>query len=195
MKESRDLVQRVSSGDAIAVDQLLERHLPGLRTYVRRNISPTLLAKESSDDLVQSVCREVLQGIERFEYRGEAAFRTWLYQAALRKIIDRHRYYKAEKRDVGRELSPLTRQAMSSAELALLASSIHSPSRDAAMHEEVQRLEHGFAQLSEPDQHIIRLIYVDGLTHAQASAALGCSEVNSRKMLSRALARLSKQIL
>jgi RNA polymerase sigma-70 factor (subfamily 1) len=193
--ESKELLQRVSGGDVVAVDELLERHLPGLRTYVKRNISPALLAKESSSDVVQSVCREVLAGMDQFQYQGEAAFRNWLYQAALRKIIDRHRYYRAEKRDAAREVTVQGPATMSSDELAILASSIHTPSRDAAMKEEVERLEQGFAKLSTSDQRIIRMIYIEGLSHQQVGERLACTEVNSRKMLSRALARLSKQIV
>jgi RNA polymerase sigma-70 factor (ECF subfamily) len=193
--EAKELLQRASNGDAVAIDALLERHLTGLRTYVKKNISPGLLAKESSSDVVQSVCREVLQNVGNFEYQGEAAFRNWLYQAALRKIIDRQRYYKAEKRDAGREVTAITSSTMSSAEFAILASSIHTPSRDAAMNEEIARLERGFNKLSPGDQRVIRMIYIDAMSHAQVAEALGCTEVNSRKMLSRALARLSKQIV
>ena len=177
----------------MAVDELLERHLPGLRMYVRKNISPTLLAKESSADVVQSVCREVLQDVDRFEYQGEAAFRSWLYQAALRKLIDRHRYYNAEKRSIGREVAP-QKDDLSATDFARLASSMHSPSGEAIMHEQVAGLERAFSALSEEDRRIIRLIYIEGVTHAQAGEQLGCNEVNSRKLLSRALARLSKLI-
>ncbi|MCC7010980.1 MAG: sigma-70 family RNA polymerase sigma factor [Planctomycetes bacterium] len=192
-REDDELIQRASGGDVVAVDELLERHLPGLRSYVKKNISPALLAKESSSDVVQSVCREVLQGMERFEYQGEAAFRSWLYQAALRKIIDRHRYYKAEKRDAGREMTRPS-ATMSEADFAVLASSMHSPSRDAVMQEEITRLERAFAKLSSGDQQVIRMVYIEGLSHAQVAERLGMTEVNSRKQLSRALARLSKQI-
>ena len=62
------------------------------------------------------------------------------------------------------------------------------------MHEQVAGLERAFAALSDEDRRIIRLIYIDGVTHAQAGEQLGCNEVNSRKLLSRALARLSKLI-
>jgi len=192
---SAELVQRASGGDVIAVDALLARHLPGLRSYVRRNVGPALLSKESSSDLVQSVCREVLGDVKRFEYRGEAAFRTWLYQAALRKIIDRHRYYRAEKRDSAREAARPGSAVLTPDELAILASSIHTPSRDAIMNEEIARLEQGFSKLAEADQRVIRLVYVEGLSHVQVAERLGCSEVNSRKQLSRALARLSKQLV
>jgi len=156
-----------------------------------------MLAKESSSDLVQSVCREVLQNVDRFEYQGEAAFRNWLYQAALRKIIDRQRYYKAEKRDQAREVAPGGGgdASLSADEIAQIAVSLGTPSRDAMMREEVERLERGFEQLREADRRIIRAIYIEGLSHAQFAEQNECTEVASRKMLSRALARLSKRIV
>jgi len=188
--ESKDLVQRASHGDGVAVDELLERHLPGLRKYVREKISPTLLAQESASDVVQSVCREVLAGFDRFEYQGEAAFRNWLYQAALRKLIDHLRFHRAQKRDV----RPISTSSLSAADFVLLASSIQSPSKDAILHEEIEALERGFAKLTESDRAIIRMVFIEGLTHAQVAAKLGCTEVNSRKQLSRALARYARLV-
>jgi RNA polymerase sigma-70 factor (ECF subfamily) len=187
--ESRQLVLRASRGDALAVDELLERHLPGLRAYVRKNISPTLLAKESGSDVVQSVCREVLEAVDRFRYEGEAAFRAWLYQMALRKLVDRLRYHNAQKRDANRQSGSTHVD-----EIALLASSIRSPSKDAMLREEMQALERGFEKLSDADRDILRMIYIEGKTHAQVAEQLECSEAASRKQLSRALARLSRLI-
>ena len=188
--ESRELIQRASAGDVVAVDELLERHLPGLRNYVRARISPALLAKESSSDVVQSVCRELLVGFDRFEYRGEAAFRSWLYQAAMRKLVDHMEYHAAEKRGGASESSP----SLSAAEFAILASSLHSPSNEAILREEIAALEQGFAQLSESDQRIVRMAQLEGLSHAQIAEQLGCTEVSSRKQLSRALARLARKL-
>ena len=64
-------------------------------------------ARESSSDLVQSVCREVLANIGRFQHPSESAFKQWLFREALRKIVDRRDYWLAEKREVLREV-PVT---------------------------------------------------------------------------------------
>jgi RNA polymerase sigma-70 factor (subfamily 1) len=191
-EESRDLVDRASRGDALAIDQLLDRHLPGLRLYVRERLSPSLLAKESGSDIVQSVCREVLEALHGFEYQGEAAFRGWLNQAALRKLVDRQRHYDTQKRGAGQELVSLSATALSSNEASLLARSIGSPSGDAIMREEVERLERAFEQLSVSDRTIVRMVYIHGMTHAQVAEKLDMTETASRKALSRALAKLSR---
>lgn len=193
MADSGELLLRATSGDGGAVNELLERHLPGLRRYVQRNMGKMVGAKESSSDVVQSVCREMLQNLEGFEYRGEAAFRQWLHRTALRKIIDRQRYYRAGKRDAGREANPPSH--LSGDQIARLAMTLGTPSRDAMMREELQGLERAFERLSENDRQIIQLVYVEGASHAEAAERLGCTEVVSRKQLSRALARLSRQLV
>src|SRR5690606_28699201 len=61
-------------------------------------MSPLLRAYESESHLVQSACRELLLQAEDFEYPGEAAFRAWLYTAALHKLQKRERHLRAQKR-------------------------------------------------------------------------------------------------
>lgn len=153
-----------------------------------------MLAKESASDLVQSVCRELLADLGDFHYQGEAAFRGWLQQAALRKILDRQRFYRAERRDADRERSVDARGSFSRAELAALSTSLGSPSGAAERQEELERLERALGKVSESDRGLIRLIYVEALSHAEAAARLQTTEVNSRKQLSRALARLSRHL-
>lgn len=180
---------RASAGDELAVEALLDRHLPDLRRYVGARMGPELRALESGSDVVQSVCRELLGGLAHFEYRGEAAFRAWLHRAALRKLVDHQRHHGALKRRLAAGAAPL-----SSADLALLADSMRSPSQDAAREEQVAALERAFARLSRGDRHVLRLIHVEGLSHAEAAERLGCSVESSRKQLSRALARLSRHL-
>ncbi|NUP97415.1 MAG: sigma-70 family RNA polymerase sigma factor [Planctomycetaceae bacterium] len=180
-------IERASRGDVRAAEELLERHLPDLRRYVRRRVSPALLAHESTSDLVQSVCREVLQDLAHFRPQDEASFRAWLCQSALRKILDRQRFHAAEKRDRAREAGAFSRD-----ELSALAASFPSPSGDAMRQEELERLERALGELDESDRRLVLLIHLEGLSHAQAAERLGTTEVNSRKQLSRALARLSR---
>ena len=180
-----ELVLRASRGEAQAVDELLVRHLPGLRRYVDARMGPGLRALESGGDVVQSVCRELLEDLPGFEFRGEEAFRAWLQRTALRKLIDHQRHHQAQKRGAAAG-------ALSAADLALLASSIRSPSQDALIKEQVAALERAFARLTPTDREMLRMIRVEGLSHAEAARRLRCSVESSRKQLSRALARLAR---
>lgn len=186
---SRALLARATQGDAEAVEQLLQQHLPGLRAYIRLKAGPTLLARESSSDLAQSVCREVIENAARFRYDGEGAFRKWLFTTALRKIADRYEYYGAQKRAIGRERPTDGDDAVLDA-----CRGFYTPSRQAAAREDLARLEVCFQGLDEDKREVILLSRMVGLTHAQIAAEMGRSEVAVRKLLSRALSELAERM-
>jgi RNA polymerase sigma factor (sigma-70 family) len=181
------------NGDDRPIEALLERHLEDLRTYVRRNMDAALEQHESSADIVQSICREVLQSRGNFVHQGDAAFRQWLLQVALHKLIDRRRFYRARTRDAGRhEPEPATGFDLD--ELARLAGSLRSPSGEASMREELGQLASALDALSEADRAIIRMIHLEGLTHSDVGDRLGCTAPQSRGRLFLALARLSAHL-
>jgi len=190
MSEDRHatLVEQATRGDGDAVDALLERHLPNLLTYVRLHAGPLVLGKESATDLVQSVCRQVLGELGRFEYRGEPAFRKWLFTTALNKIRERHRYWRAECRDPRREAEPV--RSTSGFDLGALAASLASPSQVAIAEEDMARLEQCFEQLADDDKRVVTLSRILGLPHVEVARELGRSEGATRVMLHRALYRL-----
>lgn len=181
--DSRDLVESASRGDEPAIEALLGRFLPGLERYVRRRAGAVVLGHESSSDVVQSVCRELLVNLrrERFEYRGEAEFKQWLYTAALQKLEGRRRHWRAEKREAAREVAPDGFDPPASA----------TPSADAVRREQFDALRSSLTSLPANYREILTLAYIDGLAHAEIAARLAISETNSRVLLSRALARLA----
>ena len=191
--ESRELVQRAAGGDAKARDRLLEQHLAGLHAFVRLRLGPMIRAKESSSDIVHSVCREVLQDLPRFEYKHEAGFRHWLFRQAERKIVDRGRFWKREKRDVAREAKGHARHKGSRDEADILEcyQTFLTPSRDAVAKEELARVERAFGELSEDYREVISLSRIVGLSHAEIAHEMERSEGAVRTLLSRALARLA----
>src|SRR5262245_29023346 len=97
------LIAAARQGDPQAMGTLMERHLPGLRAFVRLRLGRMLRARESDSDVVQSVCREVLGRMEDFQHGGDAGFKRWLYRTALRKISNRQEHWQAACRDAGRE--------------------------------------------------------------------------------------------
>jgi len=173
------------------IEDLLERHLPSLRAYMRRNLDAGLADRESTSDLVQSVCREVLQSRGKFQFRGDAAFQRWLLQVALHKLMDRRRFWRARKREGLKVEGQPDSLSWSQDELGRLAVALGSPSAEVMLREDLQRLEGALEQLSEFDREVIRLVRLQGLSHAEFAGRMGCTEPQSRKRLFEALARLS----
>jgi DNA-directed RNA polymerase specialized sigma24 family protein len=88
--DPRALVERSSTGDPKSLETPLARYMPRLRAFIRVRTKAMVRQHESCSDLVQSVCREVLQGAAKFD-RGDGPFRAWLFRTALNKILERTR--------------------------------------------------------------------------------------------------------
>ncbi len=173
-----------------AVLELLERHLPGLRAFVRLKAGALVRAREPESDIVQSTCREVLERVHEFRHGGEAGFRQWLYTTALRKILDKHEYHTAQKRDVRREERGV-QAGEADASLLAVYHRFASPSRGAVAQEELERIERAFAALPEDYREAVLLSRIVGLPRGEVARAMERSEASVRNLLHRALVRLS----
>lgn len=179
--------------DQDQVARLLETNLDGLRAFLRVRAGAALRAKLGHSDLVQTVCREVLENAETIEFRSDAAFRGWLYTAALRKLIEKQRHFGAEKRNMGREFAVDAEGAEQQAALQGYAAAV-TPSVMAMGREGARKLEEAFDALDEEQREIITLARFAGLSHAEIAALQNKTEEACRQALRRALIRLSAEL-
>ncbi|MEO6594386.1 MAG: sigma-70 family RNA polymerase sigma factor [Planctomycetota bacterium] len=182
-----DLYEQAQAGDAAALHRLIERYLPNLHAFVSLRLTPQMRARESSMDIVQSVCRELLAAESRFDYRGEERFRAWLFTAALNKVRDKIRFHHRDKRDVGREL-------LHDGSNAQLAASYLTPSMNAIGKETAAALEASLDSLSEEHREVITMARVVKLPHRVIAEVLGRNEDAVRQLLARALLRLTEEL-
>jgi RNA polymerase sigma-70 factor (ECF subfamily) len=76
----RPLVARAAAGDRDAFTELVKRHQS--RVY---NLAITLgVTRNDAEDVAQDVFIRVYRGLGRF--RGDALFRTWLYQVTINAV-------------------------------------------------------------------------------------------------------------
>lgn len=174
-----------SNGDREAVESLLEQHLPRIHAYMRIHAQQDLQRRESISDLVQSVCREVLMNLPRFEYRGEPQFRAFLFKLAEQKLVERYRAMHRAKRDVRREAGPRSQDQTDPP----FATS-YSPSQALLRKEEITALEAAFDRLSEEDRRLVTDVRLLGRTHAEIAEELGISPATCRQRLHRAMVKL-----
>ncbi len=184
--DSQYLVAAVHRGDAAALDALLRRHLPDLMVFVRAKSGPRLRAQESCSDLVQTVCREALQSVEHYEWRGEGSFRRWLFTLAMNKLRNRADYYAAERRDAAR--------VVAGSDAVDATPGGFGPSQHAIAGEANAKFEAALDRLDEDQREVVLMARVIGMSHAEIAAELGIAEGAVRTRLSRALARLATRM-
>lgn len=188
-ESSFPLVTQAKSQDRDAIEQLLIRHLPGLQAWLRVRMGAHLRARETPEDLVQSVARDVLGDLSSFEWRGEASFRHWLFIKAQRKLIDKARYVDADQRSPAREQAI----ALPSGELPLTGQLL-SPSGEVASLEEVRRIEQAFAMLSEDYKEAISLRRLCGMSYDEVAQRMQRSESAVKNLVHRGLSRLALRL-
>jgi RNA polymerase sigma-70 factor (ECF subfamily) len=79
-----ELIRRWRSGESMAATRLVERHAPGLARFVAGEGE-----RDNVDEVVQDTFVRAFAAIDSF--RGDSAFRTWLFTIARRLILDRRR--------------------------------------------------------------------------------------------------------
>ena len=177
-----------------ALDRLLEAHLPNLRAFVRLQVDERLRLRESQSDLVQSVCREVLEDLPGYEYRGEGSFRAWLFTAALNKVRQKGEFHRAHKRDVARERRIDGERDGGDAAGNDLYSSLCSlgptPSQHAIANEQSERLERAMDRLPADDREMLLLARVVDLSRQEIGDRMGLSEKTVHNRIGRAGVRL-----
>ena len=173
------------AGDRTALEALLQRYLPRLSAFVRARLDPSLRARESGTDFIQSACREALAHADTFTYRGEEEFRGWLFTIALNKIRQRVEHFATQKRGAGGKAAPLPDSGVVDAR-----ATFNSPSQVAMGHELEERMQHALDQLPEEYREVITLSRIAGLSHTEIARHMNRSEGAVRVLLSRALLRL-----
>ena len=178
---SADLVRRIHAGDGEAFGELYRQYRDRLLFSIRCRMGKGLRAHVQSEDVLQSVMREAIGDLARFEPRGAQALARYLHTCALNKLRGLARRWTAERR---------------SGEVAL-TDSILAVANDGAdplayrEPERWERLERALALLPDPMREVILLRQLEGMSNADAAGALGKSADATSKLFARAMARLT----
>lgn len=190
--DTRESVQAAIQGDAHAFESLFGRNMPQLMAYIRLRMGKGLTAKESVEDIAQSVCREVLLDMGNFEFQGDEAFRGWLMMQATRKLTDKHRYYTRKRRDMAREVeAPLGDIGAEATSMVDCYATFCSPSRTTSAREELERIEAALNDLPENQREAVALSKLMAVPNSEIARRLDCTEGAVRALVARGLAGIS----
>ncbi|MCR9248363.1 MAG: sigma-70 family RNA polymerase sigma factor [bacterium] len=166
--------------------------MPALEAFLRAQVGRALAARESISDLAQSACREVLDDLGSLEFRSEDAFRAYLFLQASRKVVDRARFHRMEKRDSRRE-EPLGVGNEARRLLQDFALTV-TPSRAASATEELARVESALEELPERQREAVLLSRVARIDYSDIAEQMRLSPAAVRGLVARGLAGLADRL-
>ncbi|MBX9584233.1 MAG: sigma-70 family RNA polymerase sigma factor [Gemmataceae bacterium] len=185
------LMGRLRSGEDEAAREVFARFAGRLVGLARRHLDARLAVKVDAEDVVQSAYKSFFVR----QRAGGLEVGTWdnlwgvLTMITLRKCADRAAYYKAGKRDVGREVAggPADSGPGVVADVALDREP--SPDEAAVMAETVEAL---FRAVDDPDERAILELSLQGFTAGEIADQLGRAERSVRRLRERIRKRLER---
>jgi RNA polymerase sigma-70 factor (ECF subfamily) len=192
-----DLLQQAGTGDAQAVNELLERHRVGLRRMIEMRMDRRMARRVDASDVVQDVFLEASGRMADYLARPDLPFHVWLRQLAQDRIIDLHRRNHAQRRDMDREQGmhqPRFGDQSSLDMAAQIQDDQLTPAAATLRREMEQRFQEALDLLDEDDREIILLRHTEQMGNQEAADYLGLSPAAAGMRHTRALRRL-KEIL
>lgn len=166
------LVRRAVQGDPDAFGRLYDRHVDRVFRFVlyRVNDEPT------AEDLTSEIFMKAWDALDGYR-PGGAPFGAWLFRIARNTVIDHHRTKKEQV-----ELEKVA---------PILEDPDASPQADVSSALELERLQSALAQLTEAQQEVLTLKFIEGLSTREVSQVLGKRQGAVRALQMRGLHALA----
>ena len=176
-----ELIERVKTGDAEALDRIFARYLPALRRWASGRLPRWTRDLMSTDDLVQETFIRAMKGINRFEMRHDGALHGYLRQAIVNRVRDEVRRSKRSPAHTELNDQHADRDA--------------TPLEQAIGQEALERYEAALARLRTEEREAIVARVEMGLSYQEIAEALGKPSPEAARMaVSRALMRLAREM-
>ncbi|HQZ70880.1 MAG: sigma-70 family RNA polymerase sigma factor [Anaerolineae bacterium] len=167
-----DLVRRAQDYDPAAFGEIYERYFNGVYKYTYYRVGDQVVA----EDIAMDVFAKAMESIDGFAFRG-VPFSAWLYRIASNMVVDHFRRQPS--------------QPALSLEEKLVADVAH-PTQLLDQEFSHQALRQALAELTDDQQQVVILKFVDGLSNLEVAQILGKTEGAIKSLQHRALASLGR---
>jgi RNA polymerase sigma-70 factor (ECF subfamily) len=165
------LVTASINGDAEAFEALYLRYMNPIYRYFYFRVGDALQA----EDMTEEVFVKAWEALPRYKHKQQP-FYGWLYRIAHNLLVD---FY--------RKRNPLP---LSENMLALQRDKKELPEGELRRKQEIEQLVWAVQQLSDIEQQVVLLRFVEGLPHREIASIIGKSLVASRVIQHRAIKAL-----
>ena len=168
----RKLIEQARRGDRQAVATIYENHVDRIFRYIVFRVG----SESDAEDLTAEVFLNMVEGLPNYEYTG-APFEAWLYRIASRRVAD---FYRKRGRLPEADLSEH------------IEGSAPLPEERVLEKQEVSELHAALRQLSEQEQQILILRFVERKSHQAVADTLNKRVSAVKTAQHRALRQLSR---
>lgn len=184
----RVLVDRFRSGDESAFEEVVVRY----RDRIFARAYSLLKNREDAEEVTQDAFIRAHRGLANF--RGDAAFSTWLYQIATNLAHNRYWYWWRRKRDVSVSLDHQLTVEGEGTLLDVVPAEVEDPAEETVTQELVQRVAECMPKLGAKHREILTLRLVNNLSYEEISERLGISVGTVKSRIARARERLRDKL-
>jgi len=173
-QDESQLIQRARQGDLAAVSELYNLHVDRIYQYVRYRTGD----EQTAEDITAEVFLRAIESLGSYTDQG-APFMAWLYRIAHARVID---YWRSLKRRQTAPLDdPLLQDSLVATDDAIDVDFLQNRSLWSAVQ-----------QLTDDQQNVIILKFVQGLGNAEIAQVLGKTEGAIKALQRRALEALTR---
>ena len=166
----KQLIERAQNGDAEAVSELYRSHVDRIYRYVAYRV-PT----HEAEDITAEVFMAMVSDLPKYIYVG-IPFEAWLYSIARTRVADFHRKRRQNVEEIDEHIADDTIQ----------------PEEQVVQHEDYHEVKTALSKLSESEQELLILRFVEHMSHDAVAEILGKSVAAVRTMQHRALVKLAQ---
>ncbi len=182
-----DFIERLNSarqGDKDRQGEFLDNFRGYLKKIAQDHIGAGLNAKLSASDLVQSAIIDAQQSLPTCRATNRDQFKSWLKQIILNDIVNRIRYFRRQKRDIG-----LEKQLSGD-----VVGGVESPDVAAINRENEKRLLTAIDQLADHHQKVLLMYHREGLSFVEIASKMNRSPDAIRMTWNRAVVKLTRAL-
>jgi RNA polymerase sigma-70 factor (ECF subfamily) len=184
----RVLVDRFKSGDESAFNEMVARH----RDRIYGLVHQLLRNHQDAEEVTQDAFIRAHRGLANF--RGDAAFSTWLYQIATNLARNRYWYWWRRKRDRSVSFDAPVGEDTDMTLADVIPAEVDSPDEVTVNGELVDRIAKGMERLSAGHREILVLRNVKNLSYEEIGTILGISVGTVKSRIARARESLRSQL-
>jgi RNA polymerase sigma-70 factor, ECF subfamily len=163
-RTDRELVDAARQGDSEAFGALVRRH----QKRVYRLALHLVRNSAEAEDVTQETFVRAYGALDRFDGRSEPF--TWMYRIAVNLSLNAIRSRKTSQRSTSTD-DPRIESLLIERRSSMGSPAVASEEKQLAL-----SLLDGIDQLSDVLRTTLILVVIDGVSHADASRTLGCSE-------------------